>query len=184
MLPAFTTKAISFKHAVVAAITALSIALPAAPALAWGQREQDTLKGAVGALVIENVIRNSRNNQPRYYQQHHQQPQYRGPVYQPPRYVEPRYQPHHAPRRHYEAPRQTVSIYSTAAARAFNSYSSSERRLIQRRLSAYGYYRGGIDGAFGPGTYSAISAYANANGQGRALASTNTAFAVYDGLIY
>jgi hypothetical protein len=180
MLPAFATKAISFKHAVVAAVTALSIALPAVPALAWGQREQDTLKGAVGALVIENVIRNSRNSQPRYYQQ----PQYQQPQYQQPRYVQPGYQPRYEHRRHYEAPRQTVSIYNTAAARAFNSYSSSERRLIQRRLAAYGYYRGGVDGSFGPGTYSAISAYANANGQGRALASTNTAFAVYDGLIY
>jgi hypothetical protein len=180
MLPAFATKAISFKHAVVAAVTALSIAIPAAPALAWGQREQDTLKGAVGALVIENVIRNSRNSQPRYYQQ----PQYHQPQYQQPRYVAPSYQPRHGHRPHYEAPRQTVSIYSTAAARAFNSYSSSQRRLIQRRLSAYGYYRGGIDGSFGPGTYSAISAYANANGQGRALASTNTAYSVYDGLIY
>lgn len=176
MLPAFTSKVVSFKAAVVAAITALSIALPAAPALAWGQREQDTLKGAVGALLIENVIRNGRHNQPRYVE-----PQYQ-PQYQP-RY-EPRYEPRRGHRRHYEEPRQTVSVYNTAAAYAFNRYSSSERRLIQRRLAAYGYYRGGVDGSFGPGTYSAISAYARDNGQGRALASTNTAFAVYDGLIY
>ncbi len=185
MLPAFTTHTVSFKHAIVAAVTALAVALSAAPALAWGQREQDTLKGAVGALVIENVIRNSRQNQPRYVQpRYYAQPQYVQPQYVQPRSYEPSYPSRHDHRRRYEAPRQTVSIYSTAAARAFNSYSYNERRLIQRRLAAYGYYRGGVDGSFGPGTYSAISAYANANGQGRALASSHSAFAVYDGLIY
>lgn len=177
MLPAFTVKIVSMQRGLVAAVTALAIALPAAPALAWGQREQDTLTGAVGALLIENAIRNGRNNQPVY-----QEPQYQQPRYQP-RY-EPEYEPRRGHRRHYEEPRQTVSVYNTAAARAFNSYSRSERRLIQRRLAAYGYYRGGFDGSFGPGTYSAITAYARANGQGRALASTNTAFGVYDGLIY
>ena len=73
-------------------------------------------------------------------------------------------------------------IYGTAAAQAFNSYSSSERRLIQRRLSSYGYYRGGIDGSFGPGTYSAVVAYAQ--DEGESLRSTASAFGVYDSLIY
>lgn len=181
MLPAFAIKTVSFKRAVLAALTALSIAaIPAAPALAWGQREQDTLKGAVGALVIENVIRNSqyRNQQQGHYQPRHQQRYYQ------PRY-EPRYEPRHEPRRrHHYQPAPQVSIYSTPAAYAFNRYSSSERRLIQRRLAAYGYYRGGVDGSFGPGTYSAVVAYARSQGQTRELASTNTAFSVYDGLIY
>ena len=73
-------------------------------------------------------------------------------------------------------------VIGTAAAQAFNSYSSSERRLIQRRLSSYGYYRGGIDGSFGPGTYSAVVAYAQ--DEGESLRSTASAFGVYDSLIY
>ncbi len=184
MLLGFTPKSVSLKQAVVAAVTALAIAVPAAPALAWGQRERDTLTGVAGALLIENVIRNSRHTQaqaaqPQYVPQ--PQPRYVEPHYQP-RYVEPQYQPRH---RHYEQ-RVVVapSIYATPAADAFKSYSWAERRMIQRRLAVFGYYDGGVDGSFGPGTYSAITAYANAQGQGRALRATNTAYAVYDGLIY
>jgi hypothetical protein len=186
MLLGFTPKSVSLKQAVVAAVSALAIAVPAAPALAWGQRERDTLTGVAGALLIENVIRNSRHTQaqaaqPQYVPQPQPQPRYVKPHYQP-RYVEPQYQPR---RRHYEQ-RVVVapSIYATPAADAFKSYSWAERRMIQRRLAVFGYYDGGVDGSFGPGTYSAITAYANAQGQGRALRATNTAYAVYDGLIY
>jgi hypothetical protein len=175
MLPVFLSHSVSLKQSLVAAVTALAIAIPAAPALAWGQRERDTLTGAAGALLIENVIRNSRHTQTQTVQ----------PYYAPQvqsYYAEPHYQPR---RRHYEQ-RVVVapSIYDTPAAYAFQSYSWSERRMIQRRLAAFGYYDGGVDGSFGPGTYSAIAAYANAQGQGRELRSTNTAYAVYDGLIY
>ena len=147
MLPAVS----NIKRNTVALLTALAIALPAAPALAWGQREQDVLKGAAGVLLLQGIIRETKPNR------HHYQP---------------RYEP------------QRVSVYSTAAARAFNNYSSSERRLIQRRLAAYGYYRGGIDGSFGPNTYNAIVSYASAQGQARQLDSTSSAYGVYDGLIY
>jgi peptidoglycan hydrolase-like protein with peptidoglycan-binding domain len=51
-------------------------------------------------------------------------------------------------------------------------------------LAQWGYYRGGIDGSFGPGTYSAVVAYARDEGQGRNIGSTAGAFGVYDGLIY
>jgi peptidoglycan hydrolase-like protein with peptidoglycan-binding domain len=77
-----------------------------------------------------------------------------------------------------------TSIHRTPAARAFNSYSVSERRAIQRNLRAWGYYRGGIDGVFGPGTYSAINDYARDEGASVQLDSTSGAFAVYDGLIF
>ena len=183
MLPALQFKTVSLGRTVVAAVTALSIGFTAAPALAWGQRERDTLTGAVGALVIQSTIQNSRQR----YQQ--PAPVYRAPpppepVYQAPRYYqEPVYQPRYEPRRQHHQP-QSVSIYATPAAQVFNSYSSRERRMIQRRLAGYGYYRGGIDGSFGSGTYSAITAYANAQGQGRDLRSTNTAYAVFDGLLY
>jgi hypothetical protein len=159
--------------AVVTTVTALSIAIgAAAPAAAWGQREQDTLKGAVGALVLKAIIDDARRDRAPIY---HEPP---APVY---RVVpdEPRYD-------HWDdhpKPREQ-SIYRTPLAQAFNSYSRAERRLIQRRLAQWGYYRGGTDGSFGPGTYSAVVAYARDEGQARNLGTTAGAFGVYDGLIY
>jgi peptidoglycan hydrolase-like protein with peptidoglycan-binding domain len=82
------------------------------------------------------------------------------------------------------APAPRGSIYRTPAAQAFNSYSHNERKAIQRSLRAYGYYSGGIDGAFGPGTYNAISAYARASGASGNLNTTGGAYALYDGLIF
>jgi len=41
-------------------------------------------------------------------------------------------------------------LAQTATAQAFNSYSYQDRRTIQSRLAAWGYYGGGIDGAFAP----------------------------------
>lgn len=166
MLPFISSKT---RTAAVAAITALSLTLPALPAHAWGQREQDTLKGAVGALVLKAIIDDAREDRRRP-----------APVYR----EEPR--PHYGHGHgHNDRPSyHEGSIYQTPAARAFNSYSRSERRLIQRRLAHYGYYRGGVDGSFGPGTYSAVVAYARAQGMGRDLGSTAGAFGVYDGLIF
>ncbi len=161
MLPAVS----NFKRNAIAALTALSIALPAAPALAWGQRERDVLTGVVGALVVESLIRNGR--------QHRQVA-----VPQPPVYVEPRHE-HRKPKPHYD---RVVSLYDTAAARAFNSYSSAERRLIQRRLARAGYYYGGIDGSFGRGTYNAVANYAADSGQ--SIGNNAAAYGVYDALIY
>jgi hypothetical protein len=166
MLPFISAKT---RAAAVVALTSLSIALPAAPALAWGQRERDTLKGAVGALVLKAIIDDARRDRAQVYQPAPPPPVY----YQPnPGYV------HARPRA------QVHSIYSTPAAHAFNSYSSAERRLIQRRLAYWGYYRGAVDGSFGPGTYSAVLAYARDQGYGGSLGSTAGAFGVYDGLIY
>ncbi len=163
MLPAVKTTAI-------ATITALAIALtPAAPALAWGKKEQGFVAGLAAALAVTAIVRDQQRRRGVL------PPLYRQPVYQPayqPTYQQPTYHP------------QTASIYRTPAARAFQSYSASERRLIQRNLANNGYYRGGIDGAFGPGTYSAIAAYARDTGNTDRLASTSGAFAVYDGLIF
>lgn len=155
------------KSTTLSLITALALAVPAAPALAWGQREQDTLKGAVGALVLKAIIDDARRD--------------RGPVYS----ADPQPRPRHHQHGHgYAKPKPAPTIYTTPAARAFNSYSAAQRYLIQRRLSHWGYYRGGIDGSFGPGTYSAVVAYARAQGMGRSLGTTAGAFGVYDGLIY
>lgn len=167
------------KNTTLTALTALSLALTAAaPAHAWGQREQDVLKGVVGTVVVGSVLRQYGILQPQ------PRPVYRQPVYQEPPvvYTQPRYV---APQPVYvQRPTYTTSVYQTPAAYAFNSYSTTERRAIQRRLAAAGYYYGGIDGAFGPGTYSAISAYAADRGLSGKLASREGAYGVYDGLIF
>lgn len=181
MLPHLKASALSL-------LTALAVASSAAaPAAAWGQREQDTLKGAVGALVLKAIIDDARRDRaPAYRNVPQYEPQYL-PAPELREYPEPR--EYYEGRRghghaygHYKPHRENASIYSTPAARAFNSYSSAERRLIQRRLTYWGYYRGGVDGSFGPGTYSAVLAYAR--DQGETLGTTAGAFGVYDGLIY
>ena len=153
------------KNRAIATLLAISLAVPAAPALAWGQREQDVLKGVLGTLVVGALIREAnrdKNPPPRYY------------------YVDPRPQQGNGHQNGYSQ----GSVYSTPAAQAFNSYSRSERQAIQRRLAAHGYYYGGIDGAFGPGTYRAVEAYARDSGNRDRLSSRNGAFALYDSLIF
>ncbi len=155
------------KTTLIAGLTALSIAaVPATPALAWGDKEQGFVAGVTTAIIVDELLKN--NRKARLYDQGYS----KSPVYREPRYVEPRY----------DEPRHTTSVYSTPAARAFQSYSLRERKAIQRNLRAYGYYRGGIDGAFGPGTYNAVAAYARDEGQ--SLRSTSNAYGVYDGLLY
>lgn len=178
---------LSAKGTATALITALTIASTAAAPVSAGERERDFLKGALATAAIGTIVlgitNQNRTRQPAPVYNYAPAPVYKpAPVYRPApvyspapvyNYVEPRY----------EQPRYTSSIYSTAAARAFNSYSLTERRAIQRQLAARGYYFGGIDGAFGPGTYNAITAYAaDSRATGR-LDSTAGAFAVYDGLI-
>lgn len=149
------------KRNLVAALTAasLSATLPAAPALAWGEKEQGFVAGVATAVIIDELLKLDRQAREAR----------RAPVYT---FVEP------------VRPAVTTSIYRTPAARAFKSYSSSERKAIQRQLRAWGYYRGGIDGAFGPGTYNAVAAYAADEGLTSRLSDTNSAFGVYDSLLY
>jgi hypothetical protein len=156
MLPALLT---SPKKAAVAGVTALLIgATAAAPAMAWGDREQQFLAGAAAALFVQSLIRTgSADNKPVY---HYQQP---APIY----YSQP-----------------TVSIYQTPTAYAFNSYSSNERRRIQSTLTAYGYYHSSIDGSFGPNTYNATVSFANATGKSGMLSTQAGAYALYDGLLF
>jgi Putative peptidoglycan binding domain len=158
--------AISAKKVLVAGLTALSIAaVPAAPALAWGDKEQGFVAGVATAVIIDEILKN--NRKARLYDRGHTA----APIYVEPRPV-------------YVEPRHTTSIYSTPAARAFQSYSLSERKAIQRNLRAWGYYRGGIDGSFGPGTYNAVVAYARDEGATANLKSTSGAYGIYDGMIY
>lgn len=152
------------KTTLIAGLTALSIAaVPATPALAWGEKEQGFVAGVATAVIVDELLKNRRARMGA--------PVYVAPA---PTYVEPR--------RVYVEPRHTTSIYATPAARAFQSYSAGERKAIQSRLRAWGYYRGGIDGAFGPGTYSAVTAYAR--DEGISVSTTAKAYGVYDGLLY
>jgi len=159
----------SVKTAALSALLAVSLALPATPALAWGDREQGVLTGIIGTLAVGGLIREANKDRtpaPRYY------------------YVEPRPQHYYGNGNGHRSSRVQESVYNTPAAQAFNSYSRSERLAIQRRLSAQGYYYGGIDGSFGPGTYRAVEAYARDSGNRDRLSSRNGAFALYDSLIF
>jgi hypothetical protein len=166
-----------------AAITALSlaVALPA-PAHAWGERQQNTLAALAAAGLIGTLI--YQNNK----QRQHAAPVTRAPVtqysrYQEPRYQEPRYQGHQ-----YQEPASyqsnaASSVYATPAARAFNSYTLSQRRAIQSRLSQAGYYQGGIDGSFGPMTYRAVTAIAGDTSTTNPLATMSGALEFYDAIL-
>jgi hypothetical protein len=150
----------SLKSTAIAAVAALSVAaIPAAPAHAWGKREQGFVAGVVTAVIINELIDSNK------------------------RKVVPAPAP--APRPVYVEPRPTYgSVYNTPAAQAFNSYSRTDRKAIQRSLRAQGYYYGSIDGSFGPGTYNAVAAYARDAGASGHLGTAGGAYAIYDGLIY
>lgn len=159
----------TFKNLTLAAIAAATIATSSvAPADALGKNERNFLKGVAAAAIVGAII-NDANKGPRVQRQ---------VVVQEPRRV------YAEPERVYVQREVRSSIYQTPAAQAFNSYSRSERMTIQRRLQGYGYYRSGIDGVFGPGTYAAVTAYARDTGIEGNLASSRTAFGVYDALIY
>ena len=148
------------------------LATSAAPALAWGDREQGIVTGIAGTLLLGSLL-----NQPRPVYRNrgpvYAQPVYRAPVYRQPVYYQP--QPVYQP--------PVQSYYSTPAAAAFNAYTPRERIRIQATLTNYGYYHGGLDGSFGPATYNAIVAYARRSGKLDMLATQGGAFGLFDGLI-
>jgi len=160
MLPAMIDTTRKFA---ITAVTALAVALPAAVPAQAGIEKEDFLKGVAAALIVGALIRQNdgKGGEPRVV------------------YIDPKPYPQPHPQPGYGG-----SVYRTPAAQAFNSYSASERRLIQKRLAAYGYYRGGIDGSFGPGTYNAVVAYARDTGSRNQIASRNGAFELYDALIF
>jgi hypothetical protein len=176
MLPTVMTA----RNTLTAALTAVSVAaVPAAPALAWGDREQGFVAGVATALIVEELFKQTRRSQG--------VSPFPGFTFAAPRptYVEPR-PTYVEPRPTYVDPRPTTttSVHRTAAARTFNSYSVAERKQIQRTLRAWGYYRGSIDGTFGPGTYSAVTSYARDEGLSGKLGTNAGAFSIYDGLIF
>lgn len=144
-----------------ATLAAALAAAPVAPAHAWGEKEQNALLGLTVAGTLGALYWKS--------QQAKVAPA-PAPVYPP-------------------APRPSVSssgssIYATPVAQAFNSYTYPERQRIQNRLKGWGYYTGGVDAAFGPGTYAAITTYARDGNETQRLATTAGAYALLDGLLF
>lgn len=164
MLPTVKT----LKTSAIATVLAISLAIPAAPAMAWGQREQDVLKGVLGAVAVGVIINEVTKPKP--------QPVYRATK----SYAGTGYNQGYNPGYNQQA---VVDASYNAAKQAFNSYTSSERRNIQRDLQRRGFYHGAIDGAFGQQTYRATAAYARATGNLNLLATRNGAFGIYDSLV-
>lgn len=157
MLPSVKT----LKTSAIASVLAISLAIPAAPAFAWGQREQDVLKGVIGTVIIGALINEAVKPKPRTV--------YTGTK----SYATPSYT--------YAKPQHGNShVYYSVAASAFNSYSYSQRKEIQRDLKRLGYYGGAIDGTFGERTFRATVAFARSGGHLNKLATRNGAFAIYD----
>lgn len=147
MLPAVTRTA-------TALVTALALATAAAqPALALGRNERNFLKGVFAAVVINELVRQSR-------------------AQAQPAPVTPRPGPTPGP-----------VYQTNAAASAFYEFSPQARRMIQQRLAAYGYYRGAIDGVWGRGTAAAVAAYARDVNSQNSLASRDGSVRLYNHLI-
>lgn len=188
----------SVRTAAVATVTALSIALTAAvPAQALGKNERNFLKGVAAAVIVGALINDAKARapqpQPQPVYRPHPQPQ---PVYRPHPQPQPVYRPHPQPDHGYR-PRHddrhntsgrvigsNNSVHATIAAQSFNNYSVAQRRAIQSRLRAFGYYNGSLDATFGPGTYRAVVAYARDSGGEQQLQSRAGSFGVYDSLLY
>lgn len=166
-------------------IVALGVTLSTlAPAQALGRNEKNFLKGVAATIVAQQVIKSiNTNRQARIAQGTGYAPSYSfvqpAPVYASTR---PAYQPRPTYR-----PTQAAyvsPIYSSPVATAFNAYSNTDRKRIQQRLAAQGYYTSGIDGAFGQGTYNAINAYANAQGKATQLNTPAGVHGVFGDMIY
>ena len=153
MLPAVTRTAI-------AAVTALAMAAASvAPAQALGKNERNVLKGVLAAVVVQQLLKQSRA---------HAQPAPSPYPVQPQPYPQPYPQP---------------DYHVNAAAAAFNEFSPQARRMIQQRLAAYGYYRGAIDGTWGRGTAAAVQGYARDTKSSASLSSRDGSIQLYNHLI-
>lgn len=167
MLPNVKT----LKTSAIATAAALGLtASLAVPAQALGDKERAFLQGVATAVIVDKLIDSGRQTrqQPRYVEPRH--------YVEPRRYVEPQ-------RPTYSQPSYNSGVYGTPAARAFSEYTAATRRAIQRELADYGYYRGSIDGQWGPGTARAVQAYARDQGRFGLLDSRDGSVRLYNGLL-
>lgn len=161
----------NLKTPVLSATLALALSLATVgPVSALGKNERNFLKGVAATLVIGALLNQAQANHPPA------QPVTRA-VQVPTPYPQPQ---GHTPA---HVIGSDTSSYA-ATSQAFRAYGQSDRRAIQTRLRQYGYYRGGIDGVFGPATYRATEAYARDSVGARALQDRAGAFGVFDSLIY
>lgn len=174
------------RSAAIAAIAATALVSAPFPALALGKKEKGFLMGVAAAVIIDQLVEHNRSARaPTYYAPPAATYPGYAPSYSEPSYREPRYR---EPARHHSEPPACcgspgVQVGATPAAQAFRSYSPYQRRAIQQRLRAQGYYWGAIDGTFGPATYEAITQFAADQGMRGNLRSTAGAFSVYDCLL-
>lgn len=145
--------------ALVLPLAAALAAAPLAPALAWDKGDQRALRnlallGAVGAMFWAS-------------QQHKAEPKPAKPRPAPPPAIS-----------------SSNAIYTAPVATAFNRYTSAERQRIQGRLKGWGYYRGPVDGAYGPATHAALAAYARDGNETQRLSTVAGSFALLDSLLF
>jgi hypothetical protein len=76
-------------------------------------------------------------------------------------------------------PARALNIHLIAPAYAFNGLTKTDRMLVQTQLRQFGYYTGGIDGAWGPQTWTAVKAYAVALDLTPGLADMSGALGIY-----
>ena len=193
MLPPVTLTRL--RRGAIAGAAALSMAIAGtAPAQATHKNQRALLGVLAGAAIVGILANDARQKraQPRYVEEPRYpapQPQYFAPRYDDDaryddRYGDRRYDDRRYDDRRYEAPRyQPVPQYASPVTEAFREYSVASRRAIQTRLRAYGYYRGAIDGIYGPGTRNAIEAYARDTGNSGLLGTRNGTVTLLNGLL-
>lgn len=168
---------LNLRKSATAAVAALSLAAAVpAPAFAWGEKEQNALAALIAAGVVGTIILKENNRR-------HAAPVARAPVPSVPAYYPPTSQPPRYTPPYQSLPQAPSGLYATPAARAFNSYSASQRRSIQARLANAGYYHGGIDGAFGPQTYRAVLAIAGDSSGTDQMETMAGAYEFYDAIL-
>jgi len=158
--------------AALAALTMMTATTATTTVAMAGERERDFLKGVAATVIVGAIVNDIKQKSRAQAQRRYVEPQ---------RYYQP--QPVYAePRRHVERTYQP-SIYNIPAAQTFNNYSPRDKRAIQQELARFGYYRGSIDGIWGPGTHRAVQAYARDTGYSGGIGSQSGAYSFYDGLL-
>lgn len=169
MLPMISNARIALTGAIAAAAIALT---PATPARAWGESEQNFVAGVLTTLAVGAIVNQTRKSRGFATPSYNFAP---APTYQP----APTYRPVPA----YAPAPVYAPVQPSVTASAFAEFSPASKRAIQQRLAAYGYYRSGIDGVFGPGTRAALEAYARDTGNSAALQSRDGAVRLMNGLL-